>query len=168
MAALQTSGSRMSVGKCCFEPLYGPDRCLHRQRYLDAEAYIISRNIRIYHVDYSWWAWRAARAGKYEYDRYIEISSVAYKIYGWDAMTSVLVHEFGHCDLFNEGIGEGSSPEENLEIERKANARGLEIMPPYLVPEYYGEHRAFFLRSYLENDWSEQRCLEEWSKTVGA
>jgi hypothetical protein len=90
----------MFVAKCCFEPLYGPDRCPHRQRYLDAEAYIISRSIRIDHPDYAWWDWKAGRSGKYGYDRYIEISSVAYKLYGWDVMTSVLVHEFGHCDLY--------------------------------------------------------------------
>jgi len=66
----------------------------------------------------------------------------------------------------NEGIGEGSSPAENVDIEKKANARGLEIMPPDLVPEGYGEHRAFFLRSYLENDWSREKCIEEWSKIV--
>ncbi len=154
------------VDKCCFEPLDAPDRCPHRQRYLDAEEYIKSRGIRITRPDYPWWVWKAGRSQKYGHDRYIEISSVAYKIYGWDVMTSVLIHEFGHCDLFNEGIGEGSSPEEKLANEKMANQRGLDIMPPRLVPEHYAEHREFSLKSYLDNDWSEQKCLEEWSRTL--
>src|ERR1035438_8447526 len=113
----------MLVAKCCFEPLYAPDRCLHRQRYLDAEGYIISRSITISHPDYHWWAWKAGRSQKYGHDRYIEISSMAYSIYGWDVMTSVLIHEFGHCSLFNDGIGEGSTLEENWRSrKRRINA----------------------------------------------
>jgi hypothetical protein len=164
---LQQSGTnRLLVHKCCFEPLYAPDRCSHRQRYLDAEEYIISRGIKLTHPDYDWWAWKAARSLKYGHDRIVEISSVAYKIYGWDVMTSVLIHEYGHCDLFTEGIGEGSSREEDLEIEKTANQRGRDIMPPSLVPEHYAQHREFFLKSYLDNNWSEQKCLEEWSRTL--
>ena len=150
--------------ECCLEPLDASDPCPHRQRFLHAKEYIISTAIRISFCDYHWWAWRGART--LGHDRRIEISSVAYEIYGWDVMTSKLIHEFGHCDLFNDGIGEGSSSEEKLDIEKKANQRGLDIMPPQLVPEHYAEHRAFSLKSYVDNGWSEQKCLEEWSRTV--
>src|SRR5258708_36817309 len=107
----------MLIDRCpsCFDSLYGPDRCVHRQRYLDAEEYIISRGVKIAHIDYESWAWAAGRSGKYGHDRYIEISSVAYKLYGWDVMNSILVHEFANCDLFNDGISEGLSREVNLE-----------------------------------------------------
>jgi len=124
---------------------------------------VISQGIRVYSVDYEWWAWRAGRSQKYGHDRVIEISSVAYLLYGWDVMTSVLIHEFGHCDLFNEGIAEGSSSEESLTIEKMANQRGAEITPPHLLPEQYHQHRQFFLRSYQENDWTEEKCRAEWA-----
>jgi hypothetical protein len=145
----------------CFEPLYAPDRCVHRQRYLDATTYVISRGIRVYSVDYEWWAWQGGRSGKNDI-RFIEISSVAYKLYGWDVMTSVLVHEFGHCDLFNEGIGQGSTAEEKLKIEKMATQRGVEVTPLHLVPEQYHRHREFFLKSYLQDDWTEDKCRAEW------
>jgi len=147
----------------CFLPLYGPDPCIHRKRYLAALEFVISKGIKVYPVDYEWWAWKAARSQKYGFDRIIEISSVAYKIYGWDVMTSVLIHEFGHCDLFNEGIAEGSSMEENLKAEEKANQRGMELMPPHLLPENYRRHREFFLQSYSGQDWTEEKCLSAWS-----
>ena len=146
----------------CFEPLYAPDACAHRRRYLAALEFVISQGVKVYPVDYEWWAWHAARSQKYGYDRMIEISSVAYKIYGWDVMTSVLIHEFGHCDLFNEGIAEGSSPEENFQIEQKANQRGIELVPPHLLPENYRRHREFFLKSYSEQDWTEEQCPSAW------
>jgi hypothetical protein len=161
---------KIEITSCCLGPLYAPDRCLHRQRFLDAEEYVISKGIRISHPDHEFFAWKAGRSGKYGHDRYIELSSAAYKIFGWDVMASVLTHEFGHCDLFLEGIGEGSTDEENLEIEKKANQRGLDIMPASLVPGDYQDHRAFFLRSYMDIlqgiIWTERKCLEEWSKTV--
>ena len=50
-------------------------------------------------------------------DRYIEISSVGFTLYGWDVMTSVLIHDFGHYDLFNQGISEGSTRDEAVKIE---------------------------------------------------
>lgn len=148
----------------CFEPIYAPNFCIHRQRYLDALEFVISQAVKVVPVDYEWWAWRAARSQKTEFDRFIEISSVTYRIYGWDVMTSVLIHEFGHCDLFNEGISEGSSSEENLAIEQKANQRGVELMPSHLLPEHYGRHRDFFLTSYSEKDWTEEKCLSNWQE----
>jgi hypothetical protein len=152
------------ISKCpsCFEPLHSPNRCDHRQRYLDVAAYVTSQGIRISNHDYEWWAWKAADSQKDGHDRYIRISSVAYEIYGWDVMTSILIHEFGHCALFNEGIGAGSSSEENLEIEKKANRRGAESVPAHLVPEDYQRHREFFLNSYLEEDWTEEKCRSAW------
>jgi len=90
------------------------------------------------------------------------MSSVAYKIYGWDVMTSVLIHELGHCVLFDQGVGEGSTWEENLEIEKMANQRGVEIIPSYLIPEDCERHREFFLKSYLEKDWTEEKCRSAW------
>jgi hypothetical protein len=147
----------------CFESLYAANRCSHRQRYLDALEYVISQGVRITSPEYKWWAWRAARSGKYGHDRYIEISSLGYTIYGWDVMTSVLIHEFGHCSLFNEGMHQGTTAEENLSIERLANERGLEIMPSHLVPDDYQRHREFFLQSYLNNDWTEEKCRSSWA-----
>jgi hypothetical protein len=82
--------------------------------------------------------------------------------YGWDVMTSILIHEFGHCALFKQGIGQGSSWEASLEIEHMANQRGQSITPPHLVPERYQWHRDFFLRSYLAKGWNQETCLEEW------
>ncbi|HEY3443600.1 MAG TPA: hypothetical protein VGK29_22775 [Paludibaculum sp.] len=113
-------------------------------------------------VDYEWWDWKAARSHKYGHDKIIEISSLAYRIYGWDVMTSVLIHEFGHCDLFNEGVCEGGSSDESLKVEDLANRRGWDLMPSHLVPEDYARHREFFLQSYLEGDWTKEKCLSKW------
>jgi hypothetical protein len=147
--------------RSCFEPLHESKMCIHRRQYLDATTYVISQGVRVYAVDYEWWAWRAGRSQKYGHDRLIEISSIAYRLYGWDAMTSVLIHEFGHCVLFNEGTGEGSSAEENLTIEKMANQKGAALMPPHLVPEQYFRYREFFLKSYVEA-WTEEKCRAEW------
>jgi hypothetical protein len=123
---------------------------------------VISRGIRVTYHDYEWWAWKGADSLKHGLDRYVRISSVAYKIYGWDVMSSILIHEFGHCLLFEEGVGEGSSPEEDLEIEKEANQRGLALVPSHLIPENYHRHREFFLNSYLEKDWTEEKCRSAW------
>jgi hypothetical protein len=146
--------------KCasCFKPLDAFDRCVHRQRFLDALEYIKSRGILVTWQDRKWWEWKGADSDFYRSTRRIRVSIGAYRLYGWDAMTSILIHEFGHCDLFNEGIGYGSSWEEKLKIEQAANQRGREIMPPHLVPESYEEHRAFFLKSYSEKGWTEEKC----------
>jgi hypothetical protein len=59
-------------------------------------------------------------------------------------VTSALIHEFGHCKLYEaEGICDGS-----IEAERKANECGERSMPPTLVPANYQQHRAFKLQSY--------------------
>jgi hypothetical protein len=107
-------------------------------------------------------AWKPADSFLYGHTRYIRISSEGYKYYGWDVMTSVLIHEFGHCALFAEGIGQGSSWEANQEIEKMANQRGLSITPAHLIPEHYQWHRDFFLKSYLAKGWNQEMGLEEW------
>jgi hypothetical protein len=73
----------------------------------------------------------------------IVIWPTAFEIYGWEIVTSVLIHEYGHCKLYEaEGTWEG------IEAERKANDYGAHHMPPILVPLQYEEHRRFFLQSY--------------------
>ena len=74
----------------------------------------------------------------------IVIWPTAFEIYGWEMVTSVLIHEFGHCKLYEaERICEGT-----IEAERKANEYGRRYMPPALVPVLYQEYRNFFLQSY--------------------
>jgi len=143
-------------------PLYGENPCVHRQRYLATLEYVISKGIVVEQPDRDDFAWKPADSFLHENTRYIRISSVGYKHYGWDVMTSVLIHEFGHCALFAEGIGEGASWEKDLEIEKMANQRGLSITPLHLIPEGYLWHRDFFLKSYSARGWNEETCLTEW------
>lgn len=72
-------------------------------------------------------------------------------------MTSVLIHEFGHCELFNEGI-EGGLPG----VEKLADRRGSERIPPRLLPVGFWRHRAFFFKSYEAGGWKGERTLSEW------
>jgi hypothetical protein len=146
----------------CFALLYDENPCVHRKRYLATLEYVISQGIVVEQPDRDDFAWKPADSFLYEQTRYIRISSVGYKHYGWDVMNSVLIHEFGHCVLFAEGIGEGTSWEDNLEIEKMANQRGLSVTPQHLVPERYQWHRDFFLKSYSGRGWNEETCLAEW------
>ena len=101
--------------------------------------------------------------------RYIRISSIGYTYYGWDVMTSVLIHEFGHCDLFLEGIAEreGMSWDKKVDLEELANARGAQITPRELIPADYAKHREFFLRAYLDHGWTAEKTLFEWTVYCG-
>lgn len=79
-------------------------------------------------------------------------------------MTSIAIHELGHCYLFEEGLGETESPQANRELEIMAITRGRDEMPPHLVPDHYDLHREFFLGSYLEEGWTEEKCRFEWRR----
>jgi hypothetical protein len=157
----------MSVIGCpsCFEPLYAPNPCLHRQRYLWALEFVASRGITIEQPDRADFAWKPADSFTYGPKRYIRISSIGFAHYGWDVLTSVLIHEYAHCDLFLQGIEEmpGMTWDEKLELEKLANARALEITPKHLISEDFEKHREFFLRSYREQGWSEEKTIEEWT-----
>lgn len=133
----------------CFEPLYAPNPCLHRQRYLKALECVNSKAITVEQPDRADFAWKPADSFAELPQRYIRISSIAYRHYGWDVMTSVLIHEYAHCDLFLEGIAEGPgmSWDEKLELEQLTNSRALEITPNHLIPTEFLKHREFFLRS---------------------
>jgi hypothetical protein len=130
-------------------------------RYLEAEAYIKSRGVHIAYVHHPD-AWRAGRSSVYKGVSEIVIWADAYRIYGWDIMTSVLIHEFGHCELHRvEGLDGG-----DIEAERKANEYGQKSVPAHLVPPSYLKHREFFLQSYeTPGSWTEEICVrrfEEW------
>lgn len=146
----------------CFEPLGDSGHCIHGQRYLGTLQYVRSQGILVTNHDVASLNWQGADAQSNGYDRYIRISSEAYKLYGWDVMTSILIHELGHCALFSEGVAEGCPGVETLEVEKLANRRGLDMVPPDLVPEAYQQHREFFLRSHQEKDWTEEKCRSEW------
>jgi hypothetical protein len=125
---------------------------------------VISRAITVEQPDRVDFAWKPADSHAKMPIRYIRISSIGYQHYGWDVMTSVLIHEFGHCDLFLQGIAERpeDSWEDRLHLEEQANARGAELTPGHLTPADYEKHREFFLRSYREHGWSMERTLSEW------
>jgi hypothetical protein len=140
--------------------------CVHRERYRLAEAYVNQR----VHIGFANEAhpeaWRGGRfLPNFGSAPEIDIWPKAHTIFGWDMMTSVLIHEFGHCKVYDtSGVCDGSK-----EVEHKANESGRRNMPPELVPPLYDEHRKFFLRSYetLPEVWDEQRCRSElaaWRK----
>lgn len=141
----------------CYTPAHTADRCLHKDRYRELESHLVTRDVLIEHPDREDFAHKPADAFTYGPNRYIRISSLGYRIYGWDVMTSVLIHEFGHCELFLEGIGEPEEWDDKIQIERLANARGAAATPPSLLPEAYWLHREFFLRPYLDHGWSKEK-----------
>jgi hypothetical protein len=128
------------------------------------EAYIKAHDV---HVGYAPEShpdsWRAGRQVFYGDHYEIHIWPFAYRLYGWDMMTSVLIHEFGHVELLKtEGLSQG------LEAEKKANEYGERIVPSELIPPQYLEYRKFFLRSYeTSGNWTQEQCLDElksWRK----
>lgn len=143
--------------RSCFEPLHEANPCAHRSHYLETESYVISQGIRVEHPTREDFAWKAGDSFKDGHTRYIRISAFAYQLYGWDVMTSVLIHEFGHCELFNEGI-EGGPPE----VEKLADRRGFERIPSALLPEEFWRHREFFFKSYVVGGWTEEQACSEW------
>jgi hypothetical protein len=150
----------------CFLPLQRPPSCIHQANYLEIEAFIATRSIVIEHPEYDWFAHKPADAFSHGHDRYIRISSVAFRIYGWDVLCSCLIHELGHCDLFRENIGEPEDWDEKIRVEQLANDRGRLLIPHHLVPINYQRHREFFLQSYHDRGWSPEKTLSEWSSML--
>jgi len=132
---------------------------------LDLLESVISKGIRVELIDRPDFAWKGGDSFAEIPNRYIRISTLGYQHYGWEVMTSVLVHEFGHCDLFLEGISEtpGMSYEDKIRLEVLTNERGEKITPPHLIPADYHAHREFFLRAYCEHGWTEEKTLTEWA-----
>jgi predicted SprT family Zn-dependent metalloprotease len=106
---------------------------------LQVVAYIESQGIQVGYARDE----KSRRAGQAYPGRWsIDMWPTAYEIYGWDMMTSVLIHEFGHHKLYDaERIFEG------IEAERKADEYGYRHMPIHLIPPRYEEHCAFFFQS---------------------
>ena len=142
----------------CCRALDAPETCVHKERYLQVEEYVKRQGIPVIYPyspeganDRSWLVGTVCVSPPS-----IGIWQTAYEIYGWDMVTSTLIHEFGHCKLFEaERILEG------IEAERKANEYGRNHIPPDLVPVLYEEHRKFFLKSYeTPGNWTREQCLE--------
>ena len=139
----------------CCRGLNALETCIHKDGYLRVEAYVRSKGVPVGYARDGAAAklWKVAEGCMKPAS--IWIWQTAYEIYGWDMVTSALIHEFGHCKLYeSEGIWEGS-----IEVERKANEYGRKHVPPDLVPALYEEHRNFFLKSY-ETPWTREQCLE--------
>lgn len=141
---------------CCMA-LDAPETCVHKALYLRVEEYVRSQGVTVgYAPDgASGDAWKVSTVWVDHHS--IAVWKTAYEIYGWDMVTSTLIHEFGHCKLYDaEGICDGS-----VVAERKANEYGRTHVPPDLVPVLYDEHRNFFLKSYeTPGNWTREQCLE--------
>jgi hypothetical protein len=86
----------------------------------------------------------------------------AFELYGWDVMTSVLIHEFGHIKLWA-----AEQIYKNEEGERKANRYGFCGMKAELVPKNYWLYREFFILSTLTpGNWTESQCREQYQNWI--
>jgi hypothetical protein len=92
----------------------------------------------------------------------IRLWPLAHTMYGWDVMTSVLIHEFGHLKLYQvERLSTG------LEAENKANRYGSWHFRQDLIPRHYWLHRELFLMSHIEPDnWDAAKCRSEYAKWI--
>jgi hypothetical protein len=159
----------------CFE-LTG-DGCLHRQRYRDTEKYINNKGaeIQITVVDgcrheaepEGWW-----KGGQMVHtpgilkspDRFdIWMYPTSCKYWGWDMLTSILIHEFGHALLHFKKIEFIDIAEE----EGQANRYGHDNMPPELIPKQYWPFREFCARSY-QFGYTEERLRNELNEHRGS
>jgi hypothetical protein len=145
--------------------------CIHRKRYVEAEKFIKSKVVDVTDIS----AREPKLAWKGGYLNYvpgvlqtpktyeIRICYSSCQKYGWDMLTSVLIHEFGHAEMLKAG---GKC--EGEEAERKANELGYESMPADLVPALYWQYREFFIRSYqTPGNWTEERCWDELAQWRG-
>ena len=156
------------IDNLCCRALDDSETCEHKTRYLEAEAYVKTQGVFVGYApdgakDDSW---RVGRSNPNSNPPSISIWPTAFEIFGWEIVTSVLIHEYGHRKLYEaEGICDGS-----IEAERKANEYGSRHMPSNLVPTRYEEHRRFFLQSYEipESLSTRDKCLEairDWPGT---
>jgi hypothetical protein len=133
------------IDNTCCRALVYESACEHKKGYLETEAYVKSEGIIVgYAPDVvSGDAWKVGRShpGK---QPSITIWPTAYQIFGWEIVTSVLIHEYGHCKLYEVE----RCCDDTIDCERKANEYGRRFLPRRLIPPDYDEHRRFFLQSY--------------------
>src|ERR1035438_1884638 len=139
----------------CFERFGEP--CRHRHRYNDAQAYIAKQGVATV-VDgcqfesgpAGWW-----KGGEMVYTPGILKSPDAYQIWmysssckhwGWDMLTSILIHEFGHTLAYLQKV----NCQDTVGQEHQANHYGYDNMPAELIPEQYWPYRRFCLMTYTE------------------
>ena len=140
------------------------DRCVceHKQRFFDLLAFVGSQQIPIgFAPDGA--AGDAYKIGRAHVDPSfcIDLWPTAYAIYGWDVVSSTLIHEFGHCKLYEmEKRGE-----ESVEVEILASEYGRRFTPVNLIPDGYDHYRTCFLESYKANPrWTKEEWLAKWSR----
>jgi hypothetical protein len=70
------------------------------------------------------------------------------KHWGWDMLTSIVIHEFGHAS----GRVKKLTAQNLVEEEHLADKCGFENTPAELIPEQYWAHRDFCAKSYLSDE----------------
>ena len=87
----------------------------------------------------------------------IRIYSSSCTHWGWDMLTSILIHEFGHALMKIDNVAcEGGEAEEHA-----ANRLGFDNTPNELIPVQYWQHREFCMRSYSNAGYSEHQLVSE-------
>jgi hypothetical protein len=101
----------------CYQTLSDPCGCVHQERYRRAEAYIKER-VAVCYGGSEALAWKGAYASITPgILPAICVWSDAYLIYGWDMMTSILIHECGHYEAVQvEGGLSGIEGEHKVRI----------------------------------------------------
>jgi hypothetical protein len=146
----------------CCTALDDSDICEHKKRFFRMLEFLQSQNIPVGFAPdgVQDQAFRIARV-HLEPSFCIDLWPTAYMHYGWDVVTSALIHEFGHCKLYEIE----KRAEVSLDVERLANEYGRTFTPADLIPEDYDHHRKCSLWSYEANrEWTAEEWLTEWRR----
>jgi len=170
---------------CCRAGGHGFEPCEHEKRYRRTQDYVARQVVSGWPVSIiapsgsqqreklSWQvaqtnlrvspAWPKPSGGPHEI---VICRNAAVELYGWEMVTSSLIHEFGHCKLYEDT---GKPDDHKVETEEAANRMGRKSMLELgLIPDRYDEHRAFFRQSYeVDGNWTETQCraaLAEWEE----
>ena len=172
---------------CCRPKGHGNEACQHEKGYLQTEGYVERQVVSGHRVKViapsgdaqrkklSWQVgetrlcltgpWPKPAGQPHEI---VICRTAAVELYGWDMVTSVLIHEFGHCKLYE---ATGKRDDHTVKTEKAANEMGRDsIRKACLFPERYDLYRAFFLMAYeTPGNWTEPMCraaLAEWAERL--
>jgi len=154
------------INNACCRPLSDTATCEHKEQYLAAAAFVRILGINVERttaaVDHDWWKVGHSFPNRQPSRNRILIWRNSFEVFGWEIVTSVLIHEYGHC--FAAITGCAITGGTIIRAEQQANDFGRLAVPPHLVPARYDEYRRFFLQAY-ERPGS-LTTAEQWLKAI--
>src|SRR5947207_122039 len=114
---------------CCVA-LESPQTCAHRELFLKAVEFVRAEGVFVGYAPAGSAAddWLVSRS--HPAHESISVFPTAFRLYGWDVLTSVLIHEYGHIKLYQAERW----CDAQIETEVRANEYGKRHTPMELLP----------------------------------